>query len=63
MATEYERQKRYMDNKKARGFVKPAIWVHESKRDELIEAAHNLNQEAIAEQEALAEQPEREYPE
>ena len=46
MSTDYERQKKYMDSKKARGYAKKALWIHESKYPELKQEAERLNREA-----------------
>ena len=46
MSTDYERQKKYMDSKKARGYAKKALWIHESKYPELKQEAERLNMEA-----------------
>ena len=42
-AENYKAQYDYNQRKKEQGYVKPAIWVHKSKRDDLVRYAHQLN--------------------
>ena len=40
-----ERQKRYEDSKRAKGFVRVILWVPENKRQQLKDYARGLNNE------------------